>query len=465
MAGGTEVVVEHLFKHVPARRKFLRTDRTEAAHIIQTCRLLAIAHPEVAFRLIEDGHVVFDSARCPDRIQRIREILGKGRAAELFELPRQLRNGIEVSGWIGRPGVGRSTRSEMVTYVNQRPVDSRVVNYALVESYHRYLPRGRYPVAFLFIGVHDGQVDVNVHPTKREVKFRDEGQVRQAVMLTLVEALEAQAGKGLQGAVKVAGEPLDDAQPGGSPCASAVAPQPAVPLPDPRRMPAECPPEVRRIPTAPQPPVTTPGPMVRASSWRLQTVFQATFGLFETAEGWVVVHGKAAFERIWYERIEKQLRDEERASQPLLVPGIMELPPIEAGLLADQLAFFSRMGFEIEPFGRHVYRLCSAPAWLGNYSPEAFVTDLLGRIRDRGIAPGDRDAAMRVVARLAAMERSRGWQSTDRAAWQQLADDLLGCEVPLLDTRGRPTLFELRGNELRRRFMLEGERRGGMEDG
>jgi hypothetical protein len=102
---------------------------------------------------------------------------------------------------------------------------------------------------------------------------------------------------------------------------------------------------------------------------------------------------------------------------------------------------------------------------LGNYSPEAFVTDLLGRIRDRGIAPGDRDAAMRVVARLAAMERSRGWQSTDRAAWQQLADDLLGCEVPLLDTRGRPTLFELRGNELRRRFMLEGERRGGMEDG
>ena len=177
MPPGTEVIVSHLFHSVPARRKFMKTDRTEAAHILQMCRLLAVAHPEVAFSLIEDGHEVFRTPACPDRLQRVREIFGRRRVEDLLPIDFE-RDGVSVTGLVGRPGSGRSTRAEMVTFVNKRPVDSRLLSYALIESYHRYLPRGRYPMAFLFVEVPEGEVDVNVHPTKREVRFRAEPRIR-----------------------------------------------------------------------------------------------------------------------------------------------------------------------------------------------------------------------------------------------------------------------------------------------
>jgi DNA mismatch repair protein MutL len=165
---GTRIEVAQLFNSVPARRKFLKSDATEAAHLVQGVRLYALARPDVAFSLIEDGRTIFRSPECARLEERIAEIFGRQIADSVVPLEARGEEGLRLHGLIGRPGVGRSTRHEMITFVNQRPVDSRTLNFALIESYQESLPKGRYPLAFIFLDHDPAAVDVNVHPAKRE---------------------------------------------------------------------------------------------------------------------------------------------------------------------------------------------------------------------------------------------------------------------------------------------------------
>jgi DNA mismatch repair protein MutL len=185
---GTRIEVTHLFNSVPARRKFLKTDQTESAHIIQCVRLYALACPQVSFSLIEDGRVIFRSPQCSTLAERVGEIFGRQTAAALVPL-EAAEAGMRLGGLIGRPGTGRATRHEMIVFVNQRPVDSRTLNYALIESYHESLPKGRYPLAFVFFECDPAAVDVNVHPAKREVRFRSEPAVRSFVIRAVLARL------------------------------------------------------------------------------------------------------------------------------------------------------------------------------------------------------------------------------------------------------------------------------------
>jgi DNA mismatch repair protein MutL len=455
MPPGTEVIVAQLFHSVPARRKFMKTDRTEAAHILQTCRLLAIAHPEVAFSLVEDGHEVFRTPACPDRRQRIREILGKRRAEELVDVDFE-RDGIQVTGLVGRPGVGRGTRAEMVSYVNHRPVDSRLLNYALIESYHRYLPRGRYPVAFLFVDLPSGDVDVNVHPTKREVKFRAEPTVRSAVMGGLTELLERESRISLRKAEPV--QPAREASSQGAPDSPSSRPvAPPRPVLTPPVPPARLP---LRPPVEPEPGAEArrqaKPPAPDGSLWRFCGTLRLQVGLFESPDGLVLLNGRAARERILLEEIEASLKAQEVPRQALLIPAMLELSPLDASVLGDQLTFFNSIGFELEPFGRHLFRIRAVPAWIQGEKAEDFVLELVARIRERGLRPDDPQPARNMVARMAAMREARRFSIDRDSGWPALAKALLACENPLLDARGRPTFVEMRHSEISRKLMLEG---------
>jgi DNA mismatch repair protein MutL len=458
MSPGTEVIVANLFQTVPARRKFMKTDRTESAHILQMCRLLAIAHPEVAFSLVEDGHEVFRSPACPDYAQRVREIFGKRRMEELLPIECEV-DGITLRGLVGRPGSGRSTRAEMITYVNNRPVDSRLLSYALIESYHRFLPRGRYPIAFLFVGVPHGEVDVNVHPTKREVRFRNEPRIRSAVMNGLIQFLGEHSRKTLRQAEPVEREaPPSAAMP---PSSSPPAPgSPSAPTTPPARAIPERP--QRPFPTIvekPFAPVAAPEGGVRKredSVWRFCGTFRRQIGLFESPDGLVLLHAGAARERILFERISTSLVRESVPQQPLLIPAMIELTPLDAGILSDQVGFFARMGFEIEPFGRQLFRIRSVPAWMQSENPEQFVEEIVNRIRERGIRPEDAESARSLVARFAATREARGFTVTSGSDWAALARSLLACENPLLNSRGKPTFIEMRHGEISRKLMLDG---------
>ena len=459
---GTRIEVTHLFNSVPARRKFLKTDQTEAAHIVQCVRLYALACPRTSFTLIEDGRTVFRSPECATLAERIAEIFGRQTADSLVPIDAA-GEGMGLHGLIGRPGVGRSTRHEMIVFVNQRPVDSRTLNYALIESYHESLPKGRYPLAFVFFECDPASVDVNVHPAKREVRFRSEPQVRGFVIravLSRLRELGTPAGGAVQsapagGAVRVA--PSDVRSPG-------VSLNPSQPVKAGTTNPAT-PPDIRATSLAPRLPVSlsplippTPAPVeirkpdIVIPPWRFLALAHGSYALFETAAGLVLLDRRAAHERVWFERLREQFRSGLVPSQRLLLPVPLELDPVSSALLLDRLTFLHTHGFEIGEFGRNFFRVEAVPAWMEPADAEPFLRDLLGAFRDGRLPDKDTDLAREALARLAVAKAVRLPERAGEAELQSLVAQLLATRTPLSSPAGRPTYIELNHSELARRF-------------
>lgn len=470
MAPGTRIEVAQLFNSVPARRKFLKTDGTEAAHIVQLLRLHAVARPDVAFTLIENGRTVLKTPACPTQQDRIHEIWGANLAKDLVALPPVTRGGIALSGTIGKPGVARASRREIITLVNGRPVESRTLNFAFIEAYHTYIPKGKYPLGFLFLQIDPAALDVNIHPAKREVRFRDEGQVRQFVLQAVVTELRQLAAPQWSPAnvVDAAAHQAHDMVTN----RSMPVPRPQVVpdfVPEPAKHLVHHTNEVAPAPLAPLAREQVPheeqdkvgaerqvasevAPKATPLDWRLIGRLHHSMALFETAAGLVVMHLRAAHQRITYERIARAFAQGTIAHQRLLVPIPMEFEPVAAAVLAEHLAFFHDTGFELECFGRNFYRLCAHPDWIEEKMVEPFVRDLVADIREKGLNPSQINVAHEHIARQAANKAVRIDESPSDAAVVALARDLMACELPLACPQGKPTFFELSHRELQQRF-------------
>jgi DNA mismatch repair protein MutL len=462
LAPGTRIIVSHLFNSVPARRKFLKSDATESAHIIQTVRLYALACPQTAFTLIEDGRVLFQSPSCTTLGDRVAEIFGRQLAADL--LPVEATDaGLKLSGLIGKPGVNRATRHEMIMFVNRRPVDSRTLNYAVIESFATSLAKGRYPVAVLFLDLDPSAVDVNVHPAKREVRFRSEGAVRGFVIRAVLQTLREYGGSAGTLAKQEAprspeppelmpGDPVP--RPATTVAAPVAAPpsvmaqpfRPFTPLPVVAHRPAAMAPT-----TSPAPSARTGAPATLAN-WRFLGTAHGDFILFEAPEGVVVVDRRAAHERVWFERLQAQFAIGEVASQRLLFAVPVELDAIASALLMDRLFFLQRHGLEVGEFGRNFFRIESVPVWLEPSDAEEFLRDLIGLMREGRLDEKRADLAREELARLAAQKAVRlpGALGADEAL--ALVARLFACQHPHTSPAGRPTHFELSKGELARRF-------------
>lgn len=453
---GTRMTVEHLFNSVPARRKFLKRDRTEAAHIVAGVRLYALASPRVAFTLIEDGRIIFQSPECPALPDRVAEIFGRQLAEQL--VPIEVEEGsFSLKGLIGRPGVGRSTRHEMIVFVNGRPVDNRTLNYALIESYHESLPKGRYPPAFVFFDLPPHEVDVNVHPTKREVRFRSEPAVRGFVIRAVLERLrELSAGSETPGKQTI--EPLEPlpsasitASPDTSSMVSSLPPEPsAIPASIPRLGP------LHQTPTT-GPAIETVRPTAEPASrgprsWRFIGVAHSHYGLFETSAGVVWVHRRAAHERVWFERLQEEFRQGEVSSQQLLLPVPLELDPVASALLIDRLDFLIKHGFGLAEFGRNFFRIEAVPTWMEPADVEPFMRDLLGALRDGRFRSDNVELAREALARLASAKGVRLAEGSGETQWRVLLEQLFACRIPHSSPSGRPTYFEMGHGEIARKF-------------
>ncbi len=469
---GTRIEVTHLFNSVPARRKFLKTDQTEAAHIVHCVRLYALACPRTAFTLIEDGRVVFRSPECSTLEERIAEIFGRQIAEALVPISVD-EPGLRLSGLIGRPGVGRATRHEMIVFVNARPVDSRTLNYALIESYHESLPKGRYPLAFVFFECDPAAVDVNVHPAKREVRFRSEPQVRGFVIRAVLQRLRE---LGAAGAAPIADGrlPNADLKPAEiKPAASAgpagvaqiqpawrnalAATGPAITRESMREgatvTPAARPPTLPNQSTIANRQSAIPAPQASAApAWRFVGLAHGNYALFETSSGVVLLDRRAAHERVWFERLREQFRSGAVPSQRLLLPVPIELDAIASALLLDRLGFLHRHGFEIGEFGRNFFRVEAIPAWMEPADAEPFLRDLIGAFREGTLPDHNTELARDELARLAASKAVRLPERTGEAELRALVTQLFATPAPLTNPVGRPTFIELNHGELARRF-------------
>ena len=471
LAPGTRTTVTHLFNSVPARRKFLKTDPTEAAHIIQTVRLYALACPQTGFTLIEDGRVLFQSPICVTLGERVAEIFGRQLAAHLLPL-EGADGGLKLSGLIGKPGVNRATRHEMLMFVNRRPVDSRTLNYAVIESYATSLAKGRYPVAVLFLDLDPAEVDVNVHPAKREVRFRSEGLVRGFVIRAVLQCLRehalpsvASAKEGARPTESMPGDPIPAQGRAASPFAASArtesTPYQSVPgvMAQPFRSFAPLPPLVKPS----RPPFQMSAPpfeSVKRSienpatlmGWRYLDTAHGDYALFEAPGGVVVLDRRAAHERVWFERLQAQFAIGEVASQRLLFAVPVELDAIASALLMDRLPFLHRHGLEVGEFGRNFFRIEAVPVWLEPTDAEGFLRDIIGLMREGRIDGKQGDLSRDELARLAAQKAVRLPESLAEGEALALVAQLFACAQPHTSPAGRPTHFELSKGELMKRF-------------
>ena len=482
MPPGTRLEVRQLFLSVPARRKFLKTDLTEAGHIVQSMRWYALAHPEVSFRLQEGSREIFAVATGDTLRDRVGRIYGWSLLDDLREIPPCREDDLVLHGLIGRPGFSRTSRQEMLTFVNLRPVQNRTLTYALLESYHSLLPRGRYPVVFLFLRIDPAGVDVNVHPAKREIRFRDEARVRSFVIrhllalirrlnqpsappepmehgiddqssfpapLPKVAAPSAPAPAESRGDITPA-RPTPTAVMAHAPAPEAksgsIRPVSSPPSPDPLPVPAE-------PPVSPRPPANAP--VWSSGSWRFVSLLQGRYALWESPGGLVLVHLKAARQRVQYEKVLAELGTEQPARQPLLFPLPLELDPVSSGVLSEQLTSLSEQGFSLEPFGRNFFRVEAIPAWLAPGQAEDFLRDLIHAAKDRGWSHRTGETLRAEIARLACRLVGAGSEErVDAEKMQYLMKSLMRCQEPLVCPFGRPTYIEISQGELSRRFRL-----------
>ena len=437
MAPGTRIEVTNLFHPVPARLKFLKSDETEAAHIVRLVRLYAIAHPEVGFLLREDGREIFRSPGNAPLLDRVREIWGRQVAEEVTIMPSFARPGMRLSGLLGKPGVSRGTRQDLVTVVNGRPVDSRTMAFALTESYHTLIPKGRYPLAFIFLEMDPAWVDVNVHPAKREVRFRDEAKVRNFLIESVLAVLRARADDGL-------------------PAATIPSVSTATPLTAPAVPTLSSPVSASGTPAAFVPPSTVPvqpnhAPAVRLG-WRLLSRLREERAVFETPTGLAILDIGATHQRVLYESILAQFTAQKPISQPMLVPLSIELEPLPAAVLKERLPLLTSAGFDFEEYGRNFWRIQALPAWLEPEDALAFVRDLLAEMARREGDFGRPSLAYDALAKIAVIKARRKGDSLSDAELMELVQALFRTVQPGSCPRGRRTYVEWTDADLTRRF-------------
>ena len=444
-APGTVVEVKDLFYNVPARRKFLRAETTEAAHVEHQLRMHALAASGVRFRFRKDEREVFDLPAGMSRMDRVRWMTGNELGRELVVLPLTHGNGISVEGFILPAAHARKGRRHQCVFLNGRPVEDSAISRGLAEGFRGALSDGLHPCAWLWIEMEPTLVDVNVHPAKREIRLHRPHELREALSTAVREGLSR---------AEAARRPVPAPAP--TPVLErpmAVADRPAALAPVPLAKsatvwPASIPVKARQLEMPvgapiPEPPVDAR----RTLPFRYVGTLLDRFAILESADGLVLLDPRAARERILYER---WLRAEGGSlSQGLIVPVLLEPGPRECDLALRHRDEFARAGIELEAFGNGTLRIGSLPDFLRVADARALLTGLIDDLA-AGQVPGTRlgfEALARQLARRAALAESPRPQEA-----MKLLEILFDCELPYCTPDGRPTLTEYSIRELERRF-------------
>lgn len=460
-APGTHIEVRNLFYNIPARRKFLRAENTEFSHIEQQVRVQALAHPEIAFSLTRDERLVFHLPGNAGLHERIAGLTGAEVAGQLQEVPRQTVRGVTVSGFVGKPGVHRSTRGLQFTFLNRRPVESPVFNYALRGAYAEALPRGQWPVAFLFIELDPREVDVNVHPAKREIRFRDGTGVQSALMEMLGNVLRARPAEKEEPA-----EPLSvpAVQWRPAPRQEVLLPRESAPPPrEDDRPPAPYRPDTPASLTSPSSPARpaeerAPRPVHHAAAgaalpFTLLAPLTPAYWLLQSDEGLVILDPRAAQERILFEDARRRAKAGGVVSQQLLSPVTVPLSPREFDLIRPHLHTLRLMGIGAEEFGANTIIIDSLPPGsTADGDAPALVSALITDLQNAGDRAPQRRLDDDAIAAAVARQAARLQAPDDAPAVTALVRRLLSCDMPYCCPEGKPTLIQISFQELARKF-------------
>ena len=465
-APGTRVEMRDLFYAVPARRKFLKSPRSEAEAAIEAVRRLALAWPGIGFRVTNEGREVLALAPA-DRETRIRDLLGPDFAAAAVPVAAEA-GGMTLAGLAALPAYTRATGTEQHLVVNRRPVRDLLLRTALRVAYRDLIAAGRHPVAALFLELPPDAVDVNVHPMKTELRFRDESAVRGLLISALRRALAVGAGEAVptpaltqytprpsawSGWRRPAPAPiprgaaatgLADVQLDLAPAAPSApaAPAPALPLgfAAPRPMPAP--------PPAPSEASGGDHPLGRALAQILDTYILA-----EAPDGaLVLVDQHAAHERLTHEALRAQLVEGGVRAQPLLLPAVVDMPSADTARLLDNAEALARLGLEIEGFGAGAVLVRALPALLGPADPAPLLRDLAEEFAAFAEATALERRLDAAIARLACHGSVRAGRRLAPEEMDALLRQMEATPRAATCSHGRPTFLRLGAAELERLF-------------
>ncbi len=467
MPVGTRIEVSHLFNSVPGRRKFLKTEATESTHIIHLAKLYALAHPKIEFSLIESGRTIFRSPVCKNVQERVGEIFGKALADVLAPITNRTDH-FCIDGLVGLPGQSRSTRKEMLFFVNRRPVESKTITYAVLEAYHTYAPKGRFPPAILFLSINPELVDVNVHPAKREIRFRDDFKVRSFLiesLLTRNKELGSHAKESAPEIVREKDRGSGRMVPQIDPTAREIYKNDR-----PFKSPISSEHKSVLVPgdktnlLAPEQKDNSKGTSRGSDAkrigsrdsahtiWRFLDQPHGDLAVFSSIDGIIYFHARAAYERVRFEQLEDTFHDTKNSdSQSLLFPESLELDGIDQKNLSESLAALRLVGFELEEFGRNFFRVQGCPQWVDPGDTIRFLKDFLEIARESGGTMNPERFAKEALVKKATSEHSYQKVFSDDEVIR-LAETLLECRNPYNCPKGKPTFYETPKRDIENRF-------------
>ena len=469
MAPGTVISVEQIFFNTPARQKFMRSAETEAGYAGDTVTRLALSRPDVSFTFINDGREIIKVKRS-DLLRRAAQILGKETAAALFPIDADISD-VSLHGYVGGPAAARSNTSAMFTYINGRFIKDKVVQHAIMQAYRGVIERGRYPVMALFITLPPGEVDINVHPTKHEVRFRHHAAVHDAIQAAIESVLRSSPwikGHHITPA-------LHRSVGNTSSCGQAHLERVAAAAQSPLNMPAPparfshlynnnaadiqcftghdqaeavCESETDFSTSSPD---NTSGTGF-FSSLSIIGQFHSEYILAQAGEELLIIDQHAASERVAYQRLQQQFNNGQIESQRMLLPETIELSFSEAATakrFKDQLG---SLGFEIEHFGGNTFIINAIPGIAACKEAPQLARDMLSDLDQAGSSSTFRDILDALLSRIACHSVIRGMRRLDNRQISELLADMDKTDFAASCPHGRPVYHIVTLKELEKIF-------------
>ena len=453
-APGTQVEIRSLFFNVPARKKFLKADSTEISRIEMAVRIAAISRYDVGFSLRHGKREILKLGPATKPIHRILDLIGSSYADGLIQLNHEKgsEGDLNITGWISAPGVIVNNRKIQFVFVNDRPVDSLLIKNACREAYRGIAERGSHPLIFLFLDVNPNDVDVNIHPSKKEIKFRNDKVVQSEITSLIVETLRKSASKSLSegGVAKVtslSGESdqlikmvqLSNETNG----ELEVLDEPSVDLSN-----FDFGVVNKELSKRLDGTIDTQ----KEESFEILGVLLNKYIIIQKNEGLLLLHKRAAHERILYEKALKQIEEQDFLNtQPLLVPVILSLLPEDYHFALDSIPLLKGIGLEVEDFGNNNIKVESLPAVFSGDDIEGFVMSIISGLRDSR-SNSAAHMTLTELTKTLSYKVSQYHELTSNEEMNALVSELLKCDMPYVDTRGRSTMTEFSMGEIDRRF-------------
>lgn len=463
---GTRIEIRNLFFNVPARRKFLRAEQTELSHIRQLFLVHALAHPECSMTLKIDERIVYNLPKTKRLEERISKLYSAGFAEQLLLVDAE-HGAYKLTGFLGLPQTARKDRQDQYIFINGRPAAAPVVYHALNEVYHPLIGKGAFPAVFLFIEMEPSLVDVNVHPTKKEVRFRQATALRDAIITTLTQALKLGASVP---EIPEDNEPLD--LPPATTTATVAPPvrprfetqgkmEDLLVRPERIGTPKRERPAYAGSPITPMEttedisssPIETSGASTSPWGWcRVVGKIGGNYVILETEDGYVLMEPRAAHERVLFEKYIKAVQAHSVPQQVLLSPETVELLPSDALVVRESLGILQELGFGISEFGGDTFIVDALPLMVQDGPVERLLTDISREIESAGRRRGAREMIREKIAQSACQTAVRAREKLSDREIETLVSDLAKTEMPYTSPRGRPTLLFTSFTELGRKF-------------